>query len=69
MDNILSKINDPSIKWYIYEHFGRRVYGNITGTNQTLSICDDMICIPVRFSEYFRWWNRAAGAPGNGMFD
>lgn len=69
MNDILSKLNDPSIKWYIYKHFGYRVYGDITRPNQTLSICDDMICIPVRFNRYFMWWDRTAGAPNNRMFD
>jgi hypothetical protein len=60
LDRLAGKILDPSIKWYVDRAFGGyRRYGTISSsTPQTLHICDDMICIPVRFSEYTSWWDK-----------
>ncbi|MEM2595619.1 MAG: hypothetical protein QW529_06655, partial [Sulfolobales archaeon] len=69
MNELVKKLSDPSIRWYIWRHLGTRVWGNVTGTNQTLSICDDMICLPTRFSEYFKWWDPDTNLPGDRMFD
>lgn len=69
MNELVERLRDPTLRWYIWRHFGTRVWGNVTGTNQTLSICDDMICLPTRFSEYFRWWDPSTNSPGNRMFD
>ncbi|MEM4847779.1 MAG: hypothetical protein QW794_08490 [Thermosphaera sp.] len=69
MNELVERLRDSTLRWYIWRHFGTRVWGDITGTDQTLSICDDLICLPVRFSEYFRWWDPSTNSPGNRMFD
>ncbi|MEM1913993.1 MAG: carboxypeptidase-like regulatory domain-containing protein [Thermofilaceae archaeon] len=69
MNELVEKLRDPALRWYIWRHFGTRVWDDVTGTNQTLSICDDLICLPTRFSEYFRWWDPSTNSPGNRMFD
>lgn len=53
-DRLINKMKDPSIKWYVQKSFG----GNIVydaSTYQILHICDDMICLPVRFSSNISW--------------
>ncbi len=60
LDKLTGKLFDPSIKWYVQRSFGgyRRYDAVSIADPQTLHICDDMICIPVRFSEYISWWDK-----------
>ncbi len=60
LNKLAGKMIDPSIKWYVQRSFGGyRRYGTISSTNpQTLHVCDDMVCLPVRFSEYISWWDK-----------
>lgn len=67
-EELLKRLNDPSIKWYIWKHFGKRVYGDVSLQNQTLYLADDKIAIPVRFSEYFRWWDPSTNSVGPRIF-
>lgn len=69
MSEVIKKLADPTLRWYVSKLFGTRVYGDVTVSNQTLYICDELICIPARFSEYLKWWDPVNNAPGNRMFD
>ncbi|MEM4455583.1 MAG: carboxypeptidase-like regulatory domain-containing protein [candidate division WOR-3 bacterium] len=69
MSEVIKKLADPTLRWFVSKLFGTRVYGDVTVPNQTLYICDELICIPTRFSEYFKWWNPSTNSPGNRMFD
>ncbi|MFN3805332.1 MAG: carboxypeptidase-like regulatory domain-containing protein [Pyrobaculum sp.] len=57
------------LRWYVSRLFGTRVFGSMSAASQTLMVCDDVLCFPVRFSESFRWWNPSIGNIGNRMFD
>ena len=67
---ILEKLTDPSVKWYVYPsiNFQKRIYGNITTTNQTLYLCDDALCFPIRFSGYLSWYDPSTGNVGSRVF-
>ncbi|MEM4674786.1 MAG: hypothetical protein QXM12_00705 [Nitrososphaerota archaeon] len=69
MSEVIKKLADPTLRWYVSKLFGTRVYGDVTVSNQTLYICDELICIPARFSEYLKWWDPVNNAPGNRMFN
>jgi len=58
---LAKRMLDPSITWYVDRAFGGyRRYATISTSNpQTIHICDDMICIPTRFSEYISWWDKS----------
>jgi len=68
---VLNRLLDPSIKWYVYPSldFQKRIYGSITADNQTLYLCDDALCIPIRFSEYLKWYDPSTGNVGSRVFD
>ena len=55
--DVIGSIMDPSLKWNSYRvRGGFARWGTITTSNpQLLHICDEYICLPVRFSEYFYW--------------
>ena len=67
---VLEKIVDPTVRWYIYPSmaFQKRIYGNVTATNQTLYLCDDALCIPTRFSGYLSWYDPSTGGVGGRVF-
>jgi len=66
----VSRIADPSLKWYVYPavDFRLRFYGNVTANNQTLYMCDDVFCIPVRFSGYLSWFDQSTNSVGGRVF-
>jgi len=68
---VKERLLDPSIKWYVYPaiDFQKRIYGNVTGTNQTLYLCDDALCIPIRFNGYLSWYDPSTGNVGSRVFD
>jgi len=69
--DLINRLNDPLLKWNVYPSidFKNRVYGNITTTNQTLYVCDDVMCIPIRFSGYLSWFDPSANNVGSRVFD
>jgi len=66
----LLRLLDPSLKWYVYPalDFRIRVYGDVTATNQTLYLCDDALCFPMRFSGYLSWYDPSANNVGSRVF-
>jgi len=69
--SVLSRLADPSLKWYVYPavDFRIRVYGDVTTSNQTLYMCDDVLCFPVRFSGYMSWFDPSTNSVGGRVFD
>jgi len=57
MENVIKSLSDPRLTWYSYRAFGGFIrHGTVTTSNpQLLYVCDEYICIPARFSEYFHW--------------
>jgi len=57
ISELVKKLSDPTLTWYVTRSFGGWVRRQaITTTNpQTLHVCDEIICIPTRFSEYLYW--------------
>jgi hypothetical protein len=51
------RLSDPTLTWFISRAFGGWVRRQaVTTTNpQTLHVCDEIICIPTRFSENLYW--------------
>jgi hypothetical protein len=54
---LVNRLSDPTLTWNISRAFGGWVRRQaITTSNpQTLHVCDEIICIPTRFSEYLYW--------------
>jgi len=54
---LVKKLSDPTITWYVARSFGGWVRRQAVTTSnpQTLHVCDEIICIPTRFSEYLYW--------------
>jgi hypothetical protein len=54
---LVNRLSDPTLTWYVTRSFGGWVRRQaVTTTNpQLLHVCDEIICIPTRFSEYFYW--------------
>jgi len=69
--DLINRLNDPLLKWNVHPaiDFKNRVYGNITANNQTLYLCDDVLCFPIRFSSYLSWFDPTANNVGSRVFD
>jgi len=54
---LINKLSDPKLTWHIARSFGGwiRRQAITTTSPQLLHICDEIICIPTRFSEYLYW--------------
>jgi hypothetical protein len=54
---LAKKLSDPTLTWNIARSFGGWVRRQAVSTSnpQTLHVCDEIICIPTRFSEYLYW--------------
>ena len=58
VSDLVNRLKDPSLTWNIALSFGGkyiRKQAVSTSNPQILHICDDIICFPIRFSEYFYW--------------
>ena len=58
VNDLVSRLKDPSLTWNVAVSFGGKYVRRqaiSTSNPQTLHVCDDIICIPTRFSEYFYW--------------
>jgi hypothetical protein len=60
---LVNRLSDPTITWYIAKAFGGWIRKDrISTTNlQLLHACDEIICIPKRFSEYLYWQDGSGG--------
>jgi len=57
VEDIIRKLADPSLKWYslkVRGGFARWVDVQLP-TLQLWHVCDEYVCMPVRFTEYFCW--------------
>jgi hypothetical protein len=54
---LVKKLSDPTLTWNITRAWGGWVrWGTVSTSNpQLLHICDEIICMPTRFSEYLYW--------------
>jgi hypothetical protein len=54
---LVKRLSDPTLTWNITRAWGGWVrWGTITTSNpQLLHVCDEIICLPNRFSEYMYW--------------
>jgi hypothetical protein len=54
---LVNKLSDPTLTWYISRVFGgwERWETVSTSNPQLLHVCDEIICLPRRFSEYMYW--------------
>jgi hypothetical protein len=54
---LAGRLSDPTLTWHITKAFGGWVRRQAVSTSnpQTLHVCDEIICIPTRFSEYLYW--------------
>jgi hypothetical protein len=57
ISDLVKKLSDPTLTWNIARSFGGWVRRQAVTTTspQLLQICDEIICIPTRFSEYLYW--------------
>lgn len=63
--DIINKLADPTLKWYVKPIFGKyRIY-DPSNSERTLSICDEVLCIPIRFSETLKWHDGTATSFNN----
>jgi len=64
--DIIRKLADPSLKWYSLKVRGgfARWAAVTTSGPQLLHVCDEYICIPTRFSEYFCWSDGSGNLAG-----
>jgi len=54
---LAEKLSDQTLTWYTTRAFGGwvRRQAITTSSPQLLHVCDEIICIPTRFSEYLYW--------------
>jgi hypothetical protein len=67
--DLVRRLSDPRVTWRVARSFGGWVVKRpVTSTEpQVLSVCDEIICVPVRFSEYF-YWSDGQGNPAYRIF-
>jgi len=63
---LAKKLSDPRITWHVSMAFGGWARKELVTSTfpQTLHICDEIICFPIRFSEYFMWRDGQGGITG-----
>jgi len=54
---LVKRLSDPTLTWNIAKSFGGWVREATVSTSnpQILHVCDEIICLPIRFSEYLYW--------------
>jgi len=54
---LVKRLSDPTLTWNIAKSFGGWIREATVSTSnpQVLYVCDEIICLPKRFSEYFYW--------------
>jgi len=57
LGKLAEKLSDPTLRWYVTRAFGGWVRRQAVTTSnpQLLHVCDEIICLPTRFSEYLYW--------------
>ena len=67
--DLAKRLSDPTVTWRVARSFGGWVVKRpVTSTEpQVLSVCDEIVCVPVRFSEYF-YWSDGQGNPAYRIF-
>ena len=62
---LVNRLSDPTLTWNVRVSYGGRFVRRqaITTQNpQTLHVCDEIICVPTRFSEYLSWHDGSGGS-------
>jgi hypothetical protein len=63
---LVNRLSDPTLTWYVTRSFGgwARRQAITTTDLQLLHVCDEIICIPARFSEYLYWQDGSGNLVG-----
>jgi len=57
LSELTNRLKDPKLTWYVARSFGGWVRRQAVTTSnpQLLYVCDEILCLPARFSEYIYW--------------
>jgi len=66
LSKLVASLKDPKLTWNVARSFGGWVRREAVSTSnpQLLHVCDEILCLPMRFSEYISWHDGQGNVTG-----